>query len=222
MPLSTSAYGNRFLFQGREYFTEFHLNDHRNRYYSPLLQRWLNRDPIGEVIEGEYIEVPVVNPLYQFCLNDAVNCIDSSGLKCLVTYKCVYLSEETSKGIKACTYSCVEDTTKQRQTAAGGETDCSNLDKQMRRPHKARWIRSTPAWCDCAKTYDNVVIGYDAAYNPITNCSQRECLDSLKKEIDKLKAVCNLLKGPAKTICNGTVQSIEVAGNAACRACTKP
>jgi RHS repeat-associated protein len=47
--LASSAYGNRFAFQGREWFAELNLTDHRNRYYSPELNRWLNRDPIEEM-----------------------------------------------------------------------------------------------------------------------------------------------------------------------------
>ena len=46
--LFESAYGNRFAFQGREWFAEINLTDHRNRYYSPELNRWLNRDPLGD------------------------------------------------------------------------------------------------------------------------------------------------------------------------------
>lgn len=46
--LAASAYGNHFTFQGREWFYELNLTDHRNRYYAPELQRWLNRDPLGD------------------------------------------------------------------------------------------------------------------------------------------------------------------------------
>jgi RHS repeat-associated protein len=46
--LAQSTVGNRFLFQGREWLGEVRLNDHRNRLYSADLQRWINRDPIGE------------------------------------------------------------------------------------------------------------------------------------------------------------------------------
>jgi len=37
----------RFLFTGREWLASVGLNDHRNRYYSPGLGRWLTTDPIG-------------------------------------------------------------------------------------------------------------------------------------------------------------------------------
>ena len=69
--LFESAYGNRFAFQGREWFAEINLTDHRNRYYSPELNRWLNRDPIQE-FGG-------IN-LYKFVHNHPNVQIDSFGL----------------------------------------------------------------------------------------------------------------------------------------------
>lgn len=44
--LSVSAYGNRFLFTGREWLAEISLYDYRNRCYSPDLGRFLQTDPI--------------------------------------------------------------------------------------------------------------------------------------------------------------------------------
>ena len=44
--LSASAYGNRFLFTGREYLAELGLYDYRNRMYSPSLGRFLQTDPL--------------------------------------------------------------------------------------------------------------------------------------------------------------------------------
>jgi RHS repeat-associated protein len=70
--LVSSAYGNRMLFQGREWLAEFQLSDHRNRYYTPELQRWLSRDPIAE--RGG------IN-LYGFVGNDPVARLDRLGLK---------------------------------------------------------------------------------------------------------------------------------------------
>jgi RHS repeat-associated protein len=43
-----SPTGNRFLFTGREWFSELGLQDNRHRYYHPGIGRWLSRDPIGE------------------------------------------------------------------------------------------------------------------------------------------------------------------------------
>ena len=69
--LTSSSYGNRFAFQGREWFAELNLTDHRNRYYSPELNRWLNRDSIAE--DGG------VN-LYEYVENNPLNLTDHYGL----------------------------------------------------------------------------------------------------------------------------------------------
>jgi RHS repeat-associated protein len=69
---TSSGVGNRFLFQGREWLAALELNDHRNRYYVPALQRWPNRDPIGE--RGG-------RNLYGFVGNDGINHTDPFGLE---------------------------------------------------------------------------------------------------------------------------------------------
>jgi RHS repeat-associated protein len=48
-PLTQSAIGNRFLWQGREYSWNTGLYYFRARWYDPVVGRWLSRDPIGEV-----------------------------------------------------------------------------------------------------------------------------------------------------------------------------
>lgn len=73
-PLTSSAYGNRFMFQGREYSVATGLYNFRARWYAPDLGRWLSPDPIG--LEGGL-------NLYEFCKNDSVNNRDPTGL---VTY----------------------------------------------------------------------------------------------------------------------------------------
>ena len=66
-----SVYGNRFLFQGREYDYDTALYYFRNRWYEPETGRWLSPDPIG--ISGGL-------NLYAFCGNDPVNFVDPWGL----------------------------------------------------------------------------------------------------------------------------------------------
>ncbi len=46
MLLNFTAYGNRFLFTGREWFSASSLYDYRNRLYSPTLGKFLQMDPI--------------------------------------------------------------------------------------------------------------------------------------------------------------------------------
>jgi RHS repeat-associated protein len=69
--IPVSAYGNRFLFQGREYDYTTQLYHFRARWYDPETGRWLSNDPIG--ISGGL-------NLYAFCSNDPVNFVDPTGL----------------------------------------------------------------------------------------------------------------------------------------------
>ncbi len=71
-PLTVSAYGNRFMFTGREFLVEVSLYDYRNRMYSADLGRFLQRDPIG--FDGGDVNI------YRYCDNNVVNWIDLFGL----------------------------------------------------------------------------------------------------------------------------------------------
>jgi RHS repeat-associated protein len=68
--ISTSAYGNRFTFQGREYLAAVNVYDFRSRAYSPDLGRFLQMDPIG--FGGG-------NSLYRFVGNNPVTGTDPTG-----------------------------------------------------------------------------------------------------------------------------------------------
>ena len=69
--IATSAYGNRYLFQGREYSTSTGLYNFRARWYAPTIGRWLSKDPIG--LEGGL-------NLYVFVENNPINLKDPGGL----------------------------------------------------------------------------------------------------------------------------------------------
>ncbi|PZR73710.1 MAG: hypothetical protein DLM73_10150 [Chthoniobacterales bacterium] len=71
-PRPYSWYGNRFMFTGREYFPELGLYDYRNRFYHPILGRFLQGDPIG--FGGGDAN------LFRYCGGDPVNWSDPSGL----------------------------------------------------------------------------------------------------------------------------------------------
>jgi RHS repeat-associated protein len=67
-----SAYGNRFMFTGREYLSTIGIYDYRNRMYSSLLGRFLQTDPIG-FAAGD-------NNLYRYVGNNPVKGVDPCGL----------------------------------------------------------------------------------------------------------------------------------------------
>jgi len=72
-PRTWSAYGNRFMFTGREYFPELGLYDFRNRFYYPALGRFLQSDPMG-------FDAGDAN-LFRYCGGDPVNGSDPFGLQ---------------------------------------------------------------------------------------------------------------------------------------------
>jgi RHS repeat-associated protein len=73
--LTSSSFGNRFLFTGREWLSELKLYDYRNRMYQPELGRFMQPDP-KQFAAGDY-------NLYRYCHNDPVNRSDPLGLELL-------------------------------------------------------------------------------------------------------------------------------------------
>jgi len=69
-PISDSAIGNCYLFTGREYDPETGLFYYRARYYSPVLGRFINRDPM---------EDDNLSNLYAYVENDPINSYDPFG-----------------------------------------------------------------------------------------------------------------------------------------------
>jgi RHS repeat-associated protein len=67
-----SAYGNRFMFTGREWIKELGIYDYRNRYYHPGLGRFLQSDPTG-------FDAGDMN-LFRYCGDDPVDRADPMGL----------------------------------------------------------------------------------------------------------------------------------------------
>ena len=74
-PRTESAYGNRFMFTGREYFPTIGLYDYRNRIYSPVIGRFLQIDPLGFDAGDEN--------LFRYVGNNPVNGTDPEGTQVL-------------------------------------------------------------------------------------------------------------------------------------------
>ena len=70
-PLTQSAIGNHYLWQGREYSWNAALYFFRTRWYDPVAGRWLSNDPIG--INGGLNQ-------YLFCGDSPINFVDPFGL----------------------------------------------------------------------------------------------------------------------------------------------
>ena len=87
-PLTASAYGNRFLFMGREYLAEVNLYDYRNRVYCADLGRFLQTDPI-RFSAGDM-------NIYRYCGNNPLNLKDTSGLD-----PTVYSSSTTNSNVNS-------------------------------------------------------------------------------------------------------------------------
>jgi len=85
--ITASAFGNRFLFTGREWIRRIGIYDYRNRVYSPDLGRFLQTDPIR-------FDAGDLN-IYRYVGNNAVNWVDPSGLTC-VTYDHGVTDQKTS------------------------------------------------------------------------------------------------------------------------------
>lgn len=69
---SNSAFGNRFMFTGREFIRELGIYDYRNRFYHPGIGRFLQTDPTG-------FDAGDMN-LFRYCGDDPVNRTDPLGL----------------------------------------------------------------------------------------------------------------------------------------------
>lgn len=69
---SQSAYGNRFMFTGREYLAELGIYDYRHRMYHPGLGRFFQTDPTG-------FDAGDMN-LFRYCDDDPVDRSDPTGL----------------------------------------------------------------------------------------------------------------------------------------------
>jgi len=93
-----SAIGNRFLFTGREWLTEWGVYDYRHRQYHPKMGRFVQPDP-------RHFQAEDYN-LYRYCHNDPVNHTDPDGAEArrierLVVYNTAAPSRMSAGGSSA-------------------------------------------------------------------------------------------------------------------------
>ena len=91
---STSSYGNRFLFTGREYIQQALLYDYRNRMYSPTFGRFLQTDPLEfEAKDGN---------LVRYVRNQPTGLSDPFGLDYLCTVVAAVNKDPNCKDCPKC------------------------------------------------------------------------------------------------------------------------
>lgn len=69
--LAASAFGNRYMFTGREFMEQLNMYDYRNRIYSPQEGRFIQIDPIR-------FKAGDIN-IYRYVFNDPINWSDPFG-----------------------------------------------------------------------------------------------------------------------------------------------
>ncbi len=131
-PRTWSAYGNRFMFTGREYFPELGLYDYRARFYYPAIGRFLQSDPTG-------FDAGDAN-LFRYCGGDPVNGSDPFGLHDLgdeaetAAWNFAAFGMATTEGVTVTGHSILDDARWQLWTTLPSRDSYSSLlrDEQFR------------------------------------------------------------------------------------------
>jgi len=112
----SSAYGNPYLFTGREFDSETGNYYYRARYYSPAIGRFLQADPFGIVPDGDQ-----KNPfmpteqyyagtnLYTYVGNNPLNGRDPFGLATITREYCKGLYDKRVRNILIDQHECMKD-----------------------------------------------------------------------------------------------------------------
>jgi RHS repeat-associated protein len=128
------AGANVYRFSSKEFLVNSGLSYYGYRFYDPNLQRWLNRDPIGE-------RGPDGPNLYPYVLNNPINNIDSFGLWSF--YKWLYTGDgnisdeiyeealDDAADYANCYMKCMADVNKKGLALAAGAVGASPVPKPL-------------------------------------------------------------------------------------------
>jgi RHS repeat-associated protein len=150
--LTSSAIGNRILFTGREYNSQFGFYEYRARAYHPGLGRFMSEDPKG-FDAGDY-------NWFRYCLNDPWDLTDPMGLapqtvdsdidsfSAYAAIQCLFASENNfdggGKGLERMTVnSCVGGDLKQSDMSVGRLNPATNGQITDPPPHQGDAVSSS-------------------------------------------------------------------------------
>jgi RHS repeat-associated protein len=131
-----SAFGNRFLFTGREWIKDVRLYDYRNRMYQPELGRFLQPDP-KEFAAGDY-------NLYRYCHNDPINKNDPFGLE---EFKLkIVLPEETGSHLRRVVEATFQGYRSAVLAGKGGGKNAADSGSRVEMHGRMASVDSAPGW----------------------------------------------------------------------------
>jgi len=217
------AVDSLFLFTGRPFDSDSHLQNNLNRWYDARVGRWLSEDPVGFDAGDEN--------LYRYVGNSPITSLDPSGRACLVYYICFYVSQQRLDwNTVRCHYRCTIDTTKGGQhgdppgtrTFWTGAVDCH--DPRLRFHHNISEYRNRfdlVGECNCAQTFRTSKL-FDEWTNPFRDCSRSECKRQAADTLRALEQVCRLLPpGPQRTMCKAAAKIEREVIHELCDQCSR-
>jgi RHS repeat-associated protein len=185
-PLTSSAFGNRFMFTGREWDTECSLYHYRARTYGPGLGRFYSRDPLGYV-DG-------MN-LYGYVRGMPMSYADPLGLR-MVTVGCTGYSGTLSVW--------VEGFTEEEEITLFGSV-CSAL-RTLKAVNDALWNHEYVRPWTSAHTFTNTQLNrhlYDRQSGPLLNSVVErlrgkyvDLISEITDQPDGIKYECGFNSGP--------------------------
>jgi len=205
------AVDSLFLFTARPFDADTSLQNNLNRWYDPVVGRWLSEDPVGFEAED--------NNLYRYGLGNPVINADPLGLGIEIAADCVLVSESSSGLWRFCHYNCVEDLSIPRKLLPIGGTD----DVELPRPVAFGRSKTVFRWCSCPATMRLEKFRYTSHRPPLKDCSKKECLERFEAVAKRMgKSCAGLIVPQAKRACKAVVRAWLEAVKPSCNFCERP